>query len=176
MLWHATAAEPGDSPLPRYFFFFDHRPSWSSTVCGRRCSCWCSSTRGSSTSRPVETEDAPKTTTPDYCFVALSPTVRIRTSKSHGTGLGIGPPETTQGCNRSFFIDVSGCISTYFAPITPSRSREWRKIPAYVAPGQRVHFRRFSRLFSDGISLPSLRCSVSAETVRSSRRKAYTCF
>jgi len=32
-------------------------------------------------------EDVPKTTTPDYCFVALSQTVRIRTSKSHGAGL-----------------------------------------------------------------------------------------
>ena len=32
-------------------------------------------------------EDVPKTTTSDYCFVALSQMVRIRTSKSHGAGL-----------------------------------------------------------------------------------------
>lgn len=53
----------------------------------RRYSYWCSSIPGSSTNPLAGTEDVPKTTTPDYCFVALSQTVRIRTSKSYGAGL-----------------------------------------------------------------------------------------
>lgn len=53
-----------------------------------RCSYSCNSILGSSTNQPAGMEGVPKTTTPDYCFVALSQTVRIRTSKSHGAGLG----------------------------------------------------------------------------------------